>query len=99
MDTALLRIAVALALCAVTGALAGRLAQRPFYALLALAALIMAIRSIHRGNPPSAAVDAALTAYYAWRWWKSGGGDDTKRRLRGLARRFTPVRRTAPSTA
>ncbi|MEU8760686.1 hypothetical protein [Streptomyces sp. NPDC048659] len=47
-------------------------------------------------NPPLAGVFAGVAAYFAWLWWHSGGGDDTKRRLRSWARAFTPVRRTAP---
>lgn len=44
-------------------------------------------------------IDAAFWAYCAWKWWNSGGGDDTKRRLRKLNEKFTPVRRTAPAIA
>jgi hypothetical protein len=39
---------------------------------------------------------AAYTAFWAWQWWKGGGGDGTKRRLKKWARKFTPMRRTAP---
>lgn len=39
---------------------------------------------------------AAWTTYWAWLWWQGGGGDKTKRRLKKLARKFTPVRRAAP---
>jgi threonine/homoserine/homoserine lactone efflux protein len=39
---------------------------------------------------------ALYFAYFAYQWWKGGGGDGTKRRLRKL-RRFLPVRRTAPA--
>lgn len=35
---------------------------------------------------------------WTWVWWNSGGGDGTRRRLRQLASRFQPVRRTAPVT-
>lgn len=41
-------------------------------------------------------VDAAFFACWAWAWWNGGGGDSTKRRLKKLGRKFTPVRRTAP---
>lgn len=40
-------------------------------------------------------VSAALLA---WSWWNSGGGDDTRRRLREAARPFKAVRRTTPVT-
>jgi hypothetical protein len=36
-------------------------------------------------------------AWYLYIWWNGGGGDKTKKRLKKLARKFTPVRRTAPS--
>jgi hypothetical protein len=39
----------------------------------------------------------AYCAVSAWAWWRHGGGDGTKRRLRALAARFRGVRRTAPS--
>ncbi|MFJ4418241.1 hypothetical protein [Streptomyces sp. NPDC088925] len=42
-------------------------------------------------------LNAALTAWHAYAWWTGGGGDNTRRRLRETARRFTPVRRTAPA--
>lgn len=41
----------------------------------------------------------AGAAGFAWMWWNSGGGDDTKRRLKSWARRFQGVRRTAPAGA
>jgi membrane protein implicated in regulation of membrane protease activity len=40
---------------------------------------------------------AALDAIFIWNWWNKGGGSGTKRKLRKLARKFKPVRRTAPS--
>lgn len=36
-------------------------------------------------------------AVSAWAWWRHGGGDGTKRRLRALRKRFAGVRRTAPA--
>ncbi|KOU37649.1 hypothetical protein [Streptomyces sp. WM6378] len=99
MNVATVYIPAALGLCALTGALTGHLAARHFYALLTLALLIRGIADFLQGNPLHTATDAALTAYYVWRWWKNGGGDDTKRRLRRLARRFTPTPRTPPTTA
>jgi hypothetical protein len=42
---------------------------------------------------------AGVTAVFAWLWWANGGGDDTKKRLRKIAKRFEPVRRTAPQGA
>lgn len=44
-----------------------------------------------------ALLDGAFTTYNAWKWWNSGGGDGTKRRLKRWASRFQGVRRTAPA--
>jgi hypothetical protein len=44
-------------------------------------------------------IAAGLGAGCLWLWWNDGGGDDTKRRLKRWARKFTPVRRTAPQGA
>ena len=44
-------------------------------------------------------LDAGGVALFVWLWWNSGGGDDTKRRLKRWARRFQGVRRTAPQGA
>lgn len=44
-------------------------------------------------------LNAAACAFHLWMWWKSGGDDDTKRRLRKLGRAFAGVRRTAPVAA
>lgn len=40
-----------------------------------------------------------IGAAYTWAWWKSGVGDNTRRRLRKLRTAFVPVRRTAPATS
>ncbi|MEV6048703.1 hypothetical protein [Streptomyces xanthochromogenes] len=90
-------IPLALGLCALAGALTGRLSARRFYAVLTIATLIRGIANIAHGKALYAATDSGLAAYYAWRWWNNGG-DDTKRRLRNLAKHFTPTRRTAPVT-
>jgi hypothetical protein len=44
-------------------------------------------------------ISAAMTAWALYEWWKHGGGDGTRKRLRSWGRRFTPVRRTAPQGA
>jgi hypothetical protein len=99
MNTILTYTAIALVLCAVAGALTRRLAMRHLYAFLTGAAIVWGVRGAREGDTAATVIDAALAAFYAWRWWKNGGGDDTKRRLRSLGRRFSPVRRTAPSAA
>ena len=48
------------------------------------------------GDRVMACVASGVCAYAAWRWWKSGGGDGTKRRLKSWARKFSGARRTAP---
>jgi len=48
------------------------------------------------GERLTACAASAVCAYAAWKWWKSGGGDGTKRRLKSWARKFRGVRRTAP---
>ena len=48
------------------------------------------------GDRAMACFASAVCAYAAWLWWKSGGGDGTKRRLKSWVRKFSGVRRTAP---
>jgi hypothetical protein len=48
------------------------------------------------GDRAMACFASAVCAYAAWMWWKFGGGDGTKRRLKSWARKFRGVRRTAP---
>lgn len=45
------------------------------------------------------AIDTAAVIWFGWLWWKSGGGDDTKKRLRELGKKFEGQRRTAPQAA
>lgn len=42
---------------------------------------------------------AVLAGFMLWLWWRNGGGDGTKRRLKKLKERFEGTRRTAPVTA
>ena len=58
---------------------------------------LYSIAEIHENEPLLAALSAALCAWDAHDWWRGGGGDGTRRRLRSLRRRFTAVRRTAPA--
>lgn len=57
--------------------------------------LLMAAHALAHQRIPAGA-HAALLAGALWLWWRKGGGDGTKRRLKSLARRFRGVRRTAP---
>lgn len=62
----------------------------------ALANGIVVVALILEGYPLwRTSISTALAARGAYDWWKGGGGDGTKRRLRGFGRAFTPVRRTA----
>jgi len=42
---------------------------------------------------------SASAAWFAYKWWTGGGSDGTRKRLRKIAERFTPTRRTAPQGA
>lgn len=65
-------------------------------ALYALAGFVFYIDDALTHNAFGQILQAVWTTYWAWRWWKGGGGDNTKRRLKKWARKFTAVRRTAP---
>jgi len=54
------------------------------------------IASVMEHDRWGAVWDAIWTAFYLWVWWNGGGGDKTKKRLKKLARKFSPVRRAAP---
>lgn len=92
-------IGIAFVVCGLAAAFAGHLAQYQCDGLCALSCVPYAVDSIRSGNSLWTVIDAALFAFFAYRWWTGGGGDGTKRRLRSLQRRFTPSRRTAPSAA
>lgn len=72
--------------------------RRLGYGLAAAANAAFAIAEFLQFHPWGG-INALACAYQLWMWWKSGGGDDTKRRLRKLGRAFTGVRRTAPAAA
>lgn len=75
----------------------GRISEKTYWGIcsLANAAGVVVEIAFHR-NHTRICIDAAFTALFIWLWWKSGGGDDTKRRLRSLMKTFEPTRRTAP---
>jgi hypothetical protein len=64
---------------------------------LAIANGSNAAASALTGDRLTACVASGVCAFAAWMWWKSGGGDGTKRRLKSWARKFRGVRRTAPA--
>lgn len=91
--------ALALIACAVFALLTGRVGRKAFDGLTAIAYLLLLASSAPNGQYVWASFDAAICAYFAWRWWTGGGGDDTRRRLRSAAKRFAPRRRTASAHA
>jgi hypothetical protein len=89
-------ISIALYAIASVARLTHRITTRRFYALWALGCALNGINHIVWPDPPHAVVDAVATALFSWLWWKSGGGDGPRRRLRAWTHRFRGVRRTAP---
>lgn len=87
----------ALILVAVAGVLTHRVVTGTADGLSALGFALIAVGRI--GDAPGSAVlNSALAAYFAYRWWNGQDGDDgPRRRLRRYLRRFTAVRRAAPS--
>lgn len=69
----------------------------PYYGIAALstaaASVFMALADMRLWSY----VAAATAAVNAYQWWRSGGGDGTRRRLKQWAGRFHGVRRTAPN--
>lgn len=88
---------VAILVCAGAAFWSGRLKFHQFQGLCALANFAFAIDGVTTHFSVVASINAASGAVSAYLWWKGGGGDETKRRLRKLRRSFTGSRRTAPS--
>ena len=89
----------ACAVFAVAGQFTHRIKQHHANGLFAIEFALFAIDDLRTHDPLWALLETAACAFFAWQWWNGGGGDDTKRRLRRLARKFSPVRRTAPAGA
>jgi hypothetical protein len=79
--------------------LLGRIGWRTLHGGDAAANALILLGNVIDGSTTLASASAAVMALSLWHWWNSGGGDDTKRRLRKWARGFRPVRRTAPAGA
>ena len=77
--------------------LSGRISYKTASGWMALLTTGGGVGSAIAGWTSNVYLHAGFTAWMAWAWWNSGGGDDTKRRLKSWARRFQAVRRTAPS--
>lgn len=84
---------------AVAGRLTRRIKTYRCNGLLAVAFGFWTLDDIVQQDWLWALYQSGLTALEIWLWWRGGGGDDTKRRLRQLRQAFTPVRRTAPAVA
>lgn len=93
LDTA----GIALTVCAIAANLARRIKPYQCDGLIAVAEFLYALGGLAAGEFWGASVCGGIGAWFAVRWWRGGGGDDTKRRLRKLRRAFQPVRRTAPA--
>lgn len=87
------------ALCAVIIILAfrGHVTYKVASLIISMIWAIYTVVDVMTGQHIASYIDAVMCVGYLYQWWKHGGGDDTKRRLRRLKRAFTPVRRTAPS--
>lgn len=79
--------------------LAQRITTRQFSGAMAILDTISAIVCAAAGWTSVLYQDVAGAALFGWMWWNSGGGDDTKRRLKSWAGRFEGVRRTAPAAS
>jgi hypothetical protein len=80
-----------------TAFLLGRTGWRTLHGGNAAANALVLLGNVIHGSTTLASISAAVMALSLWQWWNSGGGDDTKRRLRKWARKFQGVRRTAPA--
>jgi len=76
----------------------GRIRSHESAGLDAIGEGMLSIVAIRAGEHFWAVWFAALCVLSARTWWRGGGGDGTKRRLRSLRRAFQGVRRTAPVT-
>lgn len=66
------------------------------YGFLTVAGVCLYLMGVHERDPLGQILGAVYTTIQIWGWWNGGGGNNTKRRLRRWARKFSPVRRTAP---
>jgi hypothetical protein len=81
---------------AVVARMNGRIGNRALYALVGVSQFINLVNAAVHSSPVAGSINAAGFALSVWLWWRDGGGDDTKRRLRRWARKCEGVRRTAP---
>lgn len=67
------------------------------YGFFTVAGVCLYLMAVNEHDPLGQVLAAVYTTFQVWAWWNGGGGNNTKRRLRRWARKFSPVRRTAPS--
>lgn len=84
---------------AVIASFTGRISWYRASGIVALGSVPVIAAYALDGQTAVASFFAAMGALNAWIWWKGGGGDGTRRRLKSWARRFQGVRRTAPQGA
>jgi hypothetical protein len=89
-------LGTAIWICGALALIARRIRSYQYDGLLAIAEGLFSIDALRTGEHLLAVFAAAMSALFAHRWWRGGGGDGTRRRLRALRRRFSGVRRTAP---
>lgn len=77
----------------------GRIVKKHYALIMASGWTVNTLASVLEHLHFWAYFSAAFAAWELYVWWSNGGGDDTKKRLRKLKRKFTPVRRMAPVTA
>lgn len=77
----------------------GRINAKQYPLLMAIGWTINTLASVVQHLTFWSYWSAAFTAWELYRWWKNGGDDDTKRRLRKWKKKFESVRRMAPVTA
>ncbi|RSN50532.1 hypothetical protein DMH12_24940 [Streptomyces sp. WAC 04229] len=75
----------------------GRFRKHHIYGVMSVGYLLYTLGNVLSQDTVSAGMGAGFTTILGWLWWKGGGGDDTKRRLKSWASRFQGVRRTAPT--
>lgn len=96
MEGLIYTVAMVVLVAVLVAEILGRISAKTAAGLFALVSGGVALVAIHEGDHLGAVLNSAVCAWHTWRWWNGGGGDDTKRRLRSAAKRFEPVRRTAP---
>jgi hypothetical protein len=79
--------------------MSGRIGMKDLYLLFFVGWIINTVATFFDHYLLLFYVSVGASAWNLYLWWKSGGNDDTKRRLKKLARQFQGSRRTAPVTA